>query len=189
MLMGTFVYVGLFWLASAASTDTYGASAEQATNAFWLIILGWNVLLLVATVLVVVDSVRKVRAGNTRALATGVFMTKLAAIPFFLINFGIWALAGLAGLGTLVHGIGVFILVTVVVAIVLTYLAMISTSVYGWASVIALRRERSIGIGLAALYTILLFVFVADTVAGIMLFAHTRRGRASAPAGVPVLEA
>ncbi len=183
MLLGTFVYIGMFFLiaAQSASEDAYQSASDDGSGAFWGIILGWNVLLLVVMILVIIDSVRKVRAGKTRELGTGVFAAKLAAIPFFLINFAIWGLAAFGGTVLLVKGIGIAILAAVAVATVLTYLAMISTSVYGWAAVASLRRERRIGRALAVLYSILLCVFVADTLAGILLFAHSRRGRTAAP--------
>jgi hypothetical protein len=78
------------------------------------------------------------------------------------------------------HGIGIALIFVVLISVVLTYLAMVSTSVYGWASVRALRREGRISRGLAVLYSLLLLVFVADIVAGILLFAHSRRGRVAA---------
>ena len=70
----------------------------------------------------------------------------------------------------------VLVLALIAGSVVLTYLTMLSTSVYGWASITVLRRERRIGTVLSVLYTILLFIFVADIVAGILLFAHSRRG-------------
>ena len=136
-------------------------------------IVAWNILLLIVTILVIVDSVRKVRQGKTAVLATDVFVVKLVAIPFFVVNFATMATLGLAGSLILIFG-GVILLAIAITSIGLTYLAMLSTSVYGWASIVRLRRERRIGTGLAVLYTILLFIFVTDIAAGIMLFGHSR---------------
>jgi amino acid transporter len=165
MVLGIAVYFGVFFL----------SSFENGSDLLFYIIIGYNVLLLVAAILAVIDSVRKIRAKKTGELTTAVFVVKLVAIPYFLINFALWALVALGGAATLIHGIGIALLGAAAVATVLTYLAMLSTSVYGWASVVQLRRDRRIGRALAVLYTILLFVFVADTVVGILLFVHYRR--------------
>jgi hypothetical protein len=131
----------------------------------------WNVALVVVTILSIVDSFRKIRAGDIRDLATGVLIVKLAAIPFFLLNF--YFLGALAGFG-LFFGIlpG---LVVMAIAVPITWLAMISTSVYGWATIIAMRRERRIRPALVVVYSIFLAIFVADIAVGIELFARSRR--------------
>lgn len=172
MLLGVVVYLGLV-VALSLVRDGF----EYSYVFFQLTFIGWNALLLVVTILVIIDSVRKVRTGRTRELASGVFIAKLAAIPFFLINYAIWALVGLMGAVILIHGIGIALVGAAAIAAVLTFLTMLSTSVYGWATIVRLRRERRIGRALGVLYTVLLFVFVADIVAGILLFAHSRRGR------------
>jgi hypothetical protein len=176
MLLGTIVYVGIFLAASAEASDTI----------LWPTIIGWNVLLLVVAILVIIDSVRKVRAGKTRELTTGVLIAKLAAIPFFVITFALLALAFLGGAATLIHGIGIAFLGFAAIGTTLTYLTMLSTSIYGWASVVQLRRERRIDKPLVVLYTFLLLIFVWDILAAIMLFADSRRGGVAAPAELDV---
>jgi hypothetical protein len=176
LLLGAAMYV--FFLLNVSNTDMAAQLAEATGPTF----IGWNVALLVVAALAIVDSVIKVRKGKTAQLAIGVFVVKLAAIPFFVINFALLALTGLAGLALTMHGIGIGLIFVVLISVVLTYLAMVSTSVYGWASVRALRREGRLSRGLAVLYSLLLLVFVADIVAGILLFAHSRRGRVSARA-------
>ena len=182
LLLGAVVYVSPF----------FPVSAEFPDLLFW-IIFGYNVLLVVVTLLAIVDSVVKVRAGRLSELAQGVFIVKLAAIPFFLINFAAMVLLTLGGTALVfVRGIGLAVLAAVAFATVLTYLTMISTSVYGWATVALLRRQRRIGTAFAVIYSILLCVFVADTVVGIVLFVLVRRGRTvEAPIGdvqVPSIE-
>jgi hypothetical protein len=54
-------------------------------------------------------------------------------------------------------------------------LALLSTSIYPWATIAQLRRERAIGIGLTVLYTVMSLIFVTDIVAGVLLFGHSRR--------------
>ena len=174
LLLGAVVYVSPF----------FPVSAEFPDLLFWIIV-GYNVLLVVVTLLAIVDSVVKVRAGRLSELAQGVFIVKLAAIPFFLINFAAMVLLTLGGTALVfVRGIGLAVLAAVAFATVLTYLTMISTSVYGWATVALLRRQRRIGTAFAVIYSILLCVFVADTVVGIVLFVLVRRGRVvEAPVG------
>ena len=135
---------------------------------------GWNLLLLVVTIMVIVDSIRKLRANETKQLAIGAFLVKLAAIPFFALNFVVLALLFVTGGLIFVVG-GMALWVVVVIGSGLTYLAMLSTSVYAWAAIAQLRRERTIGTGLAVLYTLLSLVFVGDIATGILLFGHYRR--------------
>lgn len=147
------------------------------------VLIAWNAALLIVTVLVLVDSVKKVRAGNTEQLTQGALLVKLAAIPFFVINFVPLALFGLTETVLIAFG-GAIGLVGVAVAVVLTYLAMLSTSIYGWASVRRLHRDKRINRAQAAIYSILLCLFVLDIVGGILLFAETRRARRAS--AVPV---
>ena len=127
--------------------------------------------------------------------ARNLFVVKLAAIPYLLINFIV--LTSIAFLGSsflalvtaaniseeqptdgastgLRLGLG-----AAAIAIGLTYLAMLTTSPYGWATVSRLRSEGRIGAGLAALYRLMLLLFVADTAAGILLYVYSRRGEAA----------
>jgi hypothetical protein len=170
MLLGVVVYlVVILYLVSDGFT-------YHAVEPLLLTVLVWNTVLLAMTVLVVVDSVRKVRRGLTAQLATGVFVVKLAAIPFFLVNFALMALIALAGMVTLMVG-GAALVGAAWISIGLTYVAVLSTSVYGWASVLRLGRDGRIGTGLVMIYTMLLFVFAADTLVGILLFVHSRPRR------------
>jgi hypothetical protein len=167
MLLGAVIYVVVvrFFFALAAA------------DALWVVpaaAVGWNILLVVATIIAIVDSVRKIRAGKTRELATDILVVKLAAIPFFLINFGLLFVITAAGT-VMLRAAGIVVLAFVPLEVGLTYLAMIATSVYGWASVARLRRDRVIGTGLTVLYSILLLSFVTDIVAGILQFGHSRR--------------
>ena len=158
------------WLFEVFPGDIY----DGPTLAF---IIGWNVLLAAVAILVAVDAVRKVRAGKTQQLATGVFVVKLAAIPYFVLNFVIlFAFAAI----DLRYG-GVVSLLTITIGIPLTWLLMLSTSIYGWATIVRLRRERRLGIVRAVLYGILLAIFGADIVVGIVLFVHSLRRRLPSP--------
>jgi hypothetical protein len=139
-----------------------------------LVIVGtWHLLILIATVIAVVDSVRRIRARKTRQLAVDAMVVKLASIPFFVVNFFVLTISFNAGV--VLIWMGPILWTVVAIGSVLTYLAMLSTSVYAWAAITQLRRERIIGTGLTVLYTILSFLFITDIAAGVLLFGHSRR--------------
>jgi hypothetical protein len=121
----------------------------------------------------VVDSVRKVRARKTRQLATDVLVVKLAAIPFFVLNFITVSFIALIGVAMIQFALPFLAVASIGSA--LTYPAMLSTSVYAFATVTQLRRERLVGPGLAILYVILSLIYVTDIVAAILLFGHAKR--------------
>lgn len=176
MVLGAVVYivVDAYLLHVYGQADVDQSVANALPGVIIFPILGWNLLLVVVTILVMIDSIRKVRAGRTRELAAGVFVVKLAAIPFFVINFAQMVLIAFIGMVVFVFG-GAALVAVAVISIGLTYLAMLSTSVYGWATIAQLRHEGRIDKRRTVLYSILLAVFVADIVAGILLFVHTRR--------------
>jgi len=134
----------------------------------------WNALLLAAWIIAIVDAIRRLRAQQTRQLATDALVVKLVSIPFFLLNFVAVAWLYIGGAVGIVFA-DPFVLPAAVTGSVLSYLAMLSTSVYSWAAIARLRRERIIGTGLTTLYAILSLGFVTDTAAGVMLFGHARR--------------
>ena len=173
-----FVQAGVLLLGAVmyALVIAFAGELSKAGNAHltFFIVGGWNTLVFAVTALAVVDGVRKVRTGRTRELATGALLVKLAAIPFFVLNFIVLGVLALGGMVVFILG-GVVLLFAVWIGIGLTYLTMLSTSVYSWAAIARLRREKTIGTGLAALYTILSFGFVTDTATGVLLFGHSRR--------------
>ncbi len=150
-----------------------GNSYDPIYPILWTVCI-WNVALLGVTVLVIIDSVKKVRRGATAQLTTDVFTVKLASIVFFVLNFAMMALIGFMGFLLFIMG-GVVLTAVAIFSIGLTYSAMLSTSVYGWASVVRLRREGVITANRGILYAVLLTVFVADILVGIILFATYRR--------------
>jgi hypothetical protein len=168
MLAGSLIYVAAFLFVDGLTTDSVGPLLLTA--------MIWNVVLVLVTIPVIIDSILKVHRGKADQLATDVFVVKLAAIPFFVLNFVVWVAIGLGGLLVFIFGGGV-LTTAALVSIGATYLAMLSTSVYGWASIIQLRRERRIDTAQTIGYSILLLVFVADIVAAILLFARARRTR------------
>lgn len=163
MLLGAALFVILLW----PFQDILGKDPDPIVAG----IVVWNVALVVVTILSIVDSFRKVRAGNIRDLATGVLIVKLAAIPFFLLNF--YFLGALAGFGLFFGILPGLVVAAIVVPI--TWFTMLSTSIYGWATIIAMRRDRRIRPAPIVLYSIMLALFVVDIAAGVELFGRSRR--------------
>jgi hypothetical protein len=135
----------------------------------------WNILMFAATIIAIVDSVRGVRAQQTRRLAIDAMVAKLVAVPFFLLSFAFLFFLFQAGLATAWMGVGFVAWIVVAIAAGMTYLTMLSTSIYVWATIAQLRKQRIIGTGLTVLYAILSLLFVTDIAAALLLFAHSRR--------------
>jgi hypothetical protein len=174
MALGSAMYV---WIATFFDQLVQGQGDGQLPDMTWLFVLGgiWNLLLLVVIVFAIVDAVLTLRAAKTRQLATNAMIVKLISIPYFILNFYVLAVIFVGGGVTLIIGIGFALWVVVAVGIALTYLTMLSTSIYLWAAIARLRRERIIGTGMTVLYAILSFVFVTDLAAGVLVFGHSRR--------------
>lgn len=145
-------------------------------------VLAWNVILLISAIVTLVDAIRKIGAGRTATLAGDVLLVKLASIPFFIANFLMLALLGLVGAVGFLFG-GLALMAVAALAIIPTWLAMLSTSTYGWAAVLGLAREKRIARSLAVTYSISLFLFVVDIVAAALIYTESRpRGNAPADA-------
>lgn len=163
--------VAVYGAAIAISQGDGGPGDDQ-----WLLLIAvvWNLALLVAAIIAIVDSVRRLRAKRTKQLAVDAMVVKLASIPFFLVNFAMLLFASVASLVLIM--VGPIIWTVIAIGLGLTYLTMLSTSVYAWATITQLRRERVIGTGLALLYMVLTCLFVTDVAAAVLLFGHSRRG-------------
>lgn len=170
MLIGAVLY----WLAIVYGPQPVNDDDRWVTDNLFVLFGGWNLLLLVVFIISIVDGVRKIRTKKTRELGTGAMIVKLASIPYFVANFIVLAFLSVEGLAFFFFTAGGF-LVVVWFGIVLTYLTMTSTSVYGWVAIVALRREGKINRVLTAVYAILLFGFFTDVAGGVMLFGHSRR--------------
>jgi hypothetical protein len=133
----------------------------------------WNLLVLIAAVVTIVDCVLKVRANSSRRLAANAMMTKLSSVPFFVLNYLGLAAAFIGSFAILLFG-GPVLWVIVPFVGTMTYIVGLSTSFYGWAAIIQMRRERSLSKVLTVAFAILLFVPLADTVIGVLLFGRRR---------------
>ena len=166
LLLGIATYVGVFVL--LANTSGPGALVWVA-----VIVGAWNLIMLVATVMAVVNTIHRIRTRMTRQLATDSMIVKLASIPFFLVNFGV--LVFVANASIVLIYVGPILWTVLSIGITLTYLTMLSTSIPVWATIVQLRRERIIDTGLTVLYATVSLLFVTDVAAGILLFGHSRR--------------
>jgi hypothetical protein len=166
MLLGVVAWVAfLVYFHDAGNTGNYGLP--------FLILGVWNLLVLVAAVLTIVDSVRKVNSNVSGELAGSAMMTKLASFPFVMVNFVGLMGAFFSSFGLLLFG-GPVLWVIVPIVGVLTYLVGLTTSVYGWAAITQMRRERKLSVALTVVFTILLLLPPADTVVGVLLFRRRR---------------
>jgi hypothetical protein len=173
LLLGSAIYVG--FIVFVLQLDD--SSGDDGSFDLWILVcVGiWNILMFAATIIAIVDSVRGVRAQLTRRLAVDAMVAKLVAVPFFLLNFAFLFFLFEFGLITAWMGIGFVAWIVVAIAAGMTYLTMLSTSVYVWATIAQLRKQRIIGTGLTVLYAILSLLFVMDIAAALLLFAHSRR--------------
>jgi hypothetical protein len=166
MLLGVAAWVAfLVYFQEAGDTGNYQLP--------FLILGVWNLLVLAAAVLTIIDGVRKVRANASAELAASAIMTKLASFPFVVVNFIGLIGAFFSSFGLLLFG-GPVLWVIVPIVGVLTYLVGLTTSVYGWAAITTMRRERSLSVALTVVFTILLLLPPADTVVGVLLFRRRR---------------
>jgi hypothetical protein len=173
MLLGAAVYLWLIVWASQFNDD--GTNDGPSDVVILVIVVAWNLLTVIATLIAIVDGVLRVRARKTRQLALDAMVVKLASIPFFLLNFLVLAALFTFGIIFFVFGVGVVVWIVVAIGAGLTYLTMLPTSVYLWASITRLRREGIISTRLTVLYTILSFIFVTDVAAGVLVFGQSRR--------------
>jgi hypothetical protein len=133
----------------------------------------WNLLVLIAAVVTIVDCVLKVRAKASRRLAADAMITKLSSVPFFVLNFLGIAAAYAASFAIILFG-GPVLWVILPFVITMSYIVGLSTSFYGWAAIIQMRRERSLSKVLTVVFAILLLVPLADAVIGFLLFGRRR---------------
>lgn len=138
----------------------------------------------VAALLALADAIQAAVRGDVRSLARGAVLAKLSAIPFFVINF---LGAVLIALVSLVRG-GPLVAVTVPVMVAGTFCIMLTTSVYGIAALIRLRRDRMIGHGFLWPHLVLHLLFVLDVVSSIVVAWRIRRLTRS-PGGVATAQA
>lgn len=128
-------------------------------------------LFVVAVALLLQGSIIEFRAHDLGALRRSMRVMKFGMVPFFVVNFlhlllVSWFLVGL----TLGSGIVFFWF-----PIVITYLVFWPTSLYGFAYLMHLYRDRKLSAGFYAIHTLLHFLFVADVASTWILLMQTPR--------------
>jgi len=144
---------------------------------------GWLVGCFVVGGVVVADALRLRRRGDLDGLQRSANVVKVAAVPFFLVNFVALARVVLhVGAGDREH-FGLRGFLTAVLFVVLTYLVMLTTSAYSVGCLAVLRQDGQIGRGFFGLHLILQFLFVTDVVSAIVVIevARNRLGTARRP--------
>ncbi|GAB3828283.1 hypothetical protein GCM10028799_52430 [Kribbella italica] len=144
---------------------------------------GWLAVQLVLGMLVVADAVRLTRRRELDALQRAADGVKLAAIPFFLMNFV--ALAGavvIQGAGDR-DRLGLDGFLVALLFVVLTYLALLPTSAYGVGCLVVMRKDEQVGPVFFGINATLHFLFVVDVLSSIVVVEVARRllGIARAP--------
>ena len=174
MVLGVATYAACFAIFYEINASYEGSESAGLLWIPFAIIAVEILLLFVAAIITIVDSIRKVRAGKTRQLATDAMVVKLASVPFFLVSYSITTLFFLGGFLTfIVGGAALWIVGSIIGG--LTFLTTLSTSIYAWAAIVQLRRDRIIGTVLTVVYAILSLVPGTDVAAGVLLFGHYRR--------------
>lgn len=144
-------------------------SEDSGGDYLLVMIAAWTVIYLVAAVLTIRDAVRLVRHGDVRGLRRGALFTKLAGIPFFVLNF---LILGLIVQSLLFFGVG-FVLAPFFVA--WTYLVMLPTSAYGLGLLMVLRRGPGVSSTFFGLHVALHLLFVVDIISSLVVCARSGR--------------
>lgn len=134
-----------------------------------VMLVGWTVLYVIAAGVAVWDTVRMVRRHDLDGLRRAALFTKLAGIPFFVMNFVI--------LGFIVQSM-VFFGLGVILApffVTWTYLVMLPTSVYGIGCLVALRRVPAVSPRFFAGHLVLHLLFVVDILSSLLVSGRARR--------------
>ena len=155
------------------------AEGDAGSNLRTLITV-WTTVYGVAAAVAITDTVLLVRRGDLTGLGRGAVFTKLAGIPFFVLNF---VILGFLVQSTLFFGIG-FILAPVF--ILWTYLVMLPTSAYGIGLLVALRRRRAVSPAFITGHAVLHLLFVVDVVSSLMVAARARQVRQHGPEPEPM---
>ncbi|MFK4083042.1 hypothetical protein ACI2LF_02970 [Kribbella sp. NPDC020789] len=149
-----------------------------------VLVVFWAVGYFVGAGVMVADAIRLRRRRELAALQASANVVKVAAIPFFVLNF-----VALARVVVRVaddsddFGLRGFLLA--VLFVVLTYLAMLPTSAYTVGCLALMRDDELIGRGFYGLHLILQFLFVTDIVSAMVVIEVTRNRLGTArPPGV-----
>ena len=153
-----------------------GWTADELTQT--LVWYAWIALLVLSVILLIVDAALLLRRSNFHRLVRSMLEVKLAAIPYFIVNFLILA-AVMVGVIVGSRGFGIIL---VWVPFALTYVVFLPTSIYSFAVLLFAHRYHLLRSGGFVVHVLLQFVFVLDLLGTATLWAKCRRYPASTEA-------
>lgn len=144
-------------------------SPDTSANVLAVLVAVWGALYAAAAGVAIWDTVRLVRQRDLEVLRRAAIFSKLAGIPFFVMNFVVF---GVLTHATLFLGVG-FIIGPV--AMVFTYLVMLPTSAYGIGCLVALKRVPAVSPTYLGGHVVLHLMFVVDIISTLVVAGRARR--------------
>ncbi|TDD57917.1 hypothetical protein E1263_21325 [Kribbella antibiotica] len=145
--------------------------------------IGWLVIYFIVGALAIADAIRLARRADLDVAQGSANVVKIAAIPFFVLNFvALTRIVVSVGADDSDHfGFRGFLIALLFV--VLTYLVLLPTSAYAVACLVVMRRDERIGRVFYGLHLILQFLFVVDVAGAVVVIevARNRLGTARPP--------
>ncbi|MFF1818616.1 hypothetical protein ACFVWG_15040 [Kribbella sp. NPDC058245] len=151
-----------------------------------VLLVGWMLVYFVVAGFVVADAIRLRRRQDLHALQASANLVKIAAIPFFVLNFvALTRVVIHVGSADKDH-FGLRGFLTALLFVVLTYLVLLPTSAYTVGCLTLMRKTDRIGPVFYGLHLILQFLFVTDIVGAMVVIevARNRLGTARPPSVV-----
>ena len=181
------VFVALLWLAGgfivglfSVIGGEYNSQANEAFLGMLILTAGLVAALAIANIINAVVMIKKVREGDILpSVSAAAFWTKIAAIPFFVVNFVFWVAVSAAFFA--VPGLQLFLLTITPLSIVFAYIDMLASSAYCMAVAGALASNGIISRKAAVINIILQFIFGLDVFSA--LYIHVKAKKLRAPCG------
>ena len=162
-------------LAVALSPSNLGTDGVGvASTVLWATFVAVLIVQTVTGVRVIVDALRRSRRHDGAGLRSSLITLKFGLIPFFIVNFVLWALFNVLVIAAS-RGLGIFMTPAyIAAAVVLTYLAMVPSSVYGICWIRLLRSAGQLDKGGATRHTVMQLIFVLDVISAAILMRRYR---------------
>ena len=181
------VFVALLWLAGgfivglvSVIGGEYNNQANEAFLGMLILTAGLVAALAIANIINAAVMVKQIREGVILpSISAAAFWTKIAAIPFFAVNFVFWVAVSAAFF--VVPGLQLFLLTITPLSIVFAYLDMLASSAYCMAAAGALASKGVISRKAAVINIILQFIFGLDVFGA--LYIHIKARKLRAPRG------
>ena len=163
-----FVPIVVLYLGNSESDAHFGVWVATFVACF--------LIFLVAGIFNMVSAVQLFRSGSYNKLRSEMMKLKLGAIPFFVAEYVIFAFIAVSFSLLAVFFfwtvVGPFALILmVIIAAVILYVAVLVSSIYGIAFVCLLRKEKTISTGLLLLFLALQIIPIADIIVTIVLLS------------------